>query len=232
MPYALAVENRELTGKKVKSLRKNNLVPGVIYGPELKENKLVSIDRRELDKVYDKIGESGLIELNIAGSAKPIEVLIKHISYDSVSDAPMSVDFYQTKRGQKIEAEVEIEFINEAPVVKAYGGIVIKNIDRLSIRCLPADLEKVAELKVDLGGLKNFDDLIYVKDLNLPAEIEVLDKMDDVVVFVTEPEEEKVETAAVLEDEMKKVEVAGEKEKEEEGEKENEKGKEKGSSGK
>ena len=130
--------------------------------------------------------------------------------FDPVTDKPLHVDFYQIKRGQKIDTEVEIEFTGEAPIAKEEGGIVVKNITSIAIRCLPRDLEKVADLKIDLGKLKSFEDAIYVKDIELPEEIELLTDPEDILVSVTEAEEEEEEEAPSLEEEMEKVEVEGE----------------------
>ncbi len=221
MPYSLIVKKRE--DKKNGSPHNNMKVPGVIYGPEVKENILVEIGDQDLNKVYDEIGESGLIDLSVDGESKPFEVLIKDIQFDPVSEKPIHVDFYQIKRGQKIDTEASLVFINEAPAVKELGAILVKTLDSVPVRCLPKDLEKIANVEVDLGVLKEFGDFIYVKDLNLPEEIEILINVEEIIASVTEPEEEEVEPEAPteeLEEGLEKIEDAEGKEKEpgEEGE--------------
>jgi len=219
MPYSLKVKKREDKGKKNGSLRVNMKVPGVVYGPEVKENILVEIDERVLNKVYDDIGESGLIDLAIDGAAEPLEVLIKDIQFDPVSEKPIHVDFYQIKRGQKIETEADLVFINEAPAVKELGAILVKTLDSIPVRCLPKDLEKIANVEVDLTVLKEFGDFLYVKDLNLPEEIEILINPEEVIASVTEPEEEEEPEppAEELEEGIEKIEDAEGKEETEEG---------------
>jgi len=214
MPYSLKVKKREINGKKVKHLKDNFLIPGVVYGPERKENLLIEVQDQSLNKLYKQAGESSLIDLTVQGNDKPIEVVIKDIQFDPVTDKLIHVDFYQIKRGQKIDAETDLNFIGEAPVVKESGGIIIKNIDSIAIRCLPRDLEKVASIEVDISKLKGFDDSIYVKDLDLPEEIEILEDLDTVIVSAQEPAEEEEElppAPETLEEEMEKVELSEEK---------------------
>jgi len=223
MPISLSVNTRKEKAKKLKA-EKNHQIPGVIYGPERDENFLFDINEQDFIKAYDQIGESGIIDLTMEGESEPVEVLIKEVQYDPVTDKPIHVDFYQIKRGQKIEAEKEINFINEAPAVKEFGGILMKKTDVIAFRCLPRELEKI-DLTVDLSVLKTYDDVIYVKDINLPENVDLLSNPEDVIALVTEPREEEPEEVPTLEEEMEKVEVAGEGEKEEEGE-EKETGKE------
>jgi len=165
----------------------------VVYGPEVKENKLISLPRVEFEKLYDAAGESSIINLSIEGETKPREVLIKAVDYTPVEDVMRHVDFYQIKAGQKLEVEVELTFTGEASAVKDLGGILVTNMDSLKIRCLAKDM--ISELSVPLESLKALNDRIAVKDLFIPAGIEVLNNPDDVVVIVATPEEEKAEEA-------------------------------------
>jgi large subunit ribosomal protein L25 len=84
-----------------------------------------------------------------------------------------------------IELDVTLEFVGDAPVVKALGGILVKNMDKVGVRCLPKDL--VHEIQVDITGLAAFGDLIKIKDLKLPAGLEIKENAEDVVVIVNEP---------------------------------------------
>lgn len=166
----------------------------VIYGPEIKENKLISLNSVEFGKLYEAAGESSIINLTIEGEAKPREVLIKAVDYTPVRDVIRHVDFYQIKAGQKLEVEVELNFVGESSAVKDLGGILVTNMDSLKIRCLAKDM--ISELNVSLDALKALNDRIAVKDLVVPAGIEVLSNPNEVVAIVTTPEEEKVEEAA------------------------------------
>jgi len=166
----------------------------VVYGPEVKENKLISLHPVEFGKLYEAAGESSIINLSIEGETKPREVLIKAVDYTPVRDIVRHVDFYQIKAGQKLEVEVELNYVGESSAVKDLGGILVTNMDHLKIRCLAKDM--ISELNVPLDALKALNDRIAVKDLAIPAGIEVLSNLDDVVAIVAVPEEEKAEEVA------------------------------------
>ena len=111
----------------------------------------------------EEAGRSVLIDLEIDGEKR--KVLIHDFQKHPLTNRFIHIDFYQVKMDEEIEANVEIVFVGEAPAVKELGGVLLKTMDEVLVRCLPADLPK--EIKVDLSTLKTFDDRIFVKDLNI-----------------------------------------------------------------
>jgi len=198
MVYELKAKNRTELGKKVQKLRAEGGVPGIIYGTELKENVPIVIMTNDLVKAFNEAGESTLINLTLDGATEPREVLIKEITYDAITDQPSHVDFFQVKRGQKLEMDIALNFVGIAPAVKELGGIIIKTLDKISVRCLPKDM--ISEIQVDLTSLKTADDKISIRDLAIPASIEVLDDLDETVVVITMPREEKEAVVAKVEE--------------------------------
>lgn len=194
MIYDLKATKRESFGRALFRLRKTGITPAIIYGPELKESVSVFLNLNEFIKIYKEAGESAIIKLAIEGD-KAREVLIKDVVFDPVRGVITHVDFYQFKAGQKLELEATIKFIGEAPAVKELGGILVKNLHALTIRCLPKDI--ISEVVVDLSSLKAFDAKIHVSDLKVPEGVEILQDKNDVVIVVKEPEkEEEVKPAA------------------------------------
>ncbi|MFH0779924.1 MAG: 50S ribosomal protein L25 [Parcubacteria group bacterium] len=191
MIYDLQATKRDRFGKILFNMRKVGMLPAVIYGPELKQSDPIFLKFNDFVKVFQKAGESSLINLAIDGESKPREVLVKDVAYDAVKDVPIHIDFYQIKQGQKLELDIVIEFIGEAPAVKEAGGILIKNLHNLSIRCLPKDIPE--KVQVDLSSLKAIDDKIHVKDIIISETIEILQDANDVVVLVSAPVEEEAE---------------------------------------
>jgi large subunit ribosomal protein L25 len=186
---SLKVEKREITGKKVESLRQEDKVPAVVYGAET-ENINLTIDYVTFEKLYAKAGESTLINLKLDGTEE-MPVLIHDVFRNPVSDKIDHVDFYKIKYGQKLTATVELEFIGEPKAVKELGGVLVTNMAEVEIECLPKDL--ISKIKVDLSNLKTFEDYIHVKDLKVPETVKILTVEGDVVANVSRPrvEEEK-----------------------------------------
>jgi len=204
MTISLSATTRTQTGHGAEALRAQGLVPGVIYGHKL-ENRLVSLNQSELLKAYKQGGESTLIDLTIDGK-EAIEVLIKEMQIVPLKDILSHVDFYQVKKGEKIETEIELHFIGESPAVKSMGGTLVKALDEVNVKCLPRDLVK--SIDVDISVLKGFTESIHVKDLPIPASMEILTDGEIMVAMVAAPKEEKVEVVAATEEAQ--VEAVGE----------------------
>ena len=213
----LKAKTREAKGKQNNKLRRENMVPAVVYGHDFKPFSL-AVNYLDLKNVFAKAGESSLIDL-IIEEKKPIKVLIQAIQFDPKSDQMIHADFHQVKMTEKITTELVLKFVGESPAVKGFSGVLIKSLDRIKITCLPADL--VHEISVDLGRLKTFEDIIYVRDLKIPATIEVLEKGGEAVAKVLPPrsEEELKELEEKPEEKVEEVEKV-EKEKTEDEEKE------------
>lgn len=197
MFYELKAKLRKEEGKKAAKLRGRDLIPAVIYGPEVKSNIILTLGYNEFKKVYDEAGGNSLIKLAIEGEAKPRETLVKDISFEPLSDRISHVDFYQIKEGQKLEIKVGLRLVGESPAAKNLGGVLFQNMGELAVRCLAKDM--ISEIEVDISNLVAIDEKITVKDLKVPATLEIMDDLNSAVVIVTLPEEEKMEAPAAAE---------------------------------
>lgn len=207
MIYDFKATIRKEMKKNVRALREQGIIPGVIYGPELKENLNVGLDLVKLEKIYNEAGENSLINLQLDGEKEAREVLIKDIAFEAVRGRISHVDFYQIKKGEKLDIEPELVFVGMAPAVKEIGGILIKSLAKIEIRCLPKDM--ISEVEVDLTTLKNFGDKISVRDLKVSANVEILTDLDETVAVIAEPREEEAAPVAAA---AKEPEVIGKKE--------------------
>ena len=186
MAITLIAKKRELTGKKLASLREGNKIPGVLYGHGI-ENQNLEFDYNTFEKVYQEAGENTLIDLSI-DDAKPIKVLIADFQHDSVSDRFIHIDLQQVRMDEKITANVTLNFIGESRLTKEEEGTVIHNFTELEIKCLPGDL--LHEIEVDISKLETFDDIITIKDLNVPENVEILHDEEEVVATIAPPKVE------------------------------------------
>lgn len=185
-------------------LRKKGLIPAVLYGKGV-ENVNLEINQREFEKVYDKAGETTIIEL-IFGKEKR-SVLIHYIQYNYLKGVTDHIDFYQVNMDEKISAEIELEFIGKAPAVDSFGGVLVKVLHKVEVEALPADLPH--NLQVDLSKLINFETNFMVKDLIIPKGVKVLADSESVIALVAPPREEEV-IEEQLEARVDNVKVEGE----------------------
>lgn len=203
----LKAQPRELKGRKTKKIKEQGLIPAVVYGHGFK-SRSIQVLALDFKKVFKETGESSLINLEIDG-AKPIKVLVHDLQRHPLKDSLQHIDFYKIKEGEKIKVETRLKFIGEALAVKELGGVLFHNLDKVEIECLPEDL--IHEIEVDIFVLKTFEDIIRVKDLNVPSGVKILDEAEEMVIQVERPRQEEV-----VEEKQAEEETVEEKEAEEE----------------
>lgn len=210
----LSANTRNPSTKEVKSLRHQGLIPGVIYGHGV-ENKPLSVDEKALNKVYRQVGETTLFDLAINGQPS-VKVLIQEVQCHPVSGLIQHVDFHQVRMDEKLEVDIPLKYVGESPAVKELGGILIRAVSELQVKCLPQYL--VHEIEVDLSSLVQLNDVITVSQINLPSGIEVMSPSKEEVVATVSPprsEAELAELKAEVKEDVEAVKVE-EKGKEEE----------------
>ncbi len=198
-------------------VRASDKIPGVVYGPQF-ASLSITLAKREFLHVLRDAGESTLIDCVIEGQKDPVAVLIQEVQFDPLNDQVTHVDLRQVDLTQKIEADILLKFVGEAPAVKAEGGSLVRAADTIKVKCLPKDL--VHEIEVPIDSLTTFDQVIKVKDIVIPAGMELLSHAEDVVAKVAPPISE-AELAALAEKPVMDVEAVAVEEKgkkEEEGE--------------
>ena len=215
--YRLAAKTRVLKGRKNWSLRLDDQVPAVIYGPALKEPKNIAVDRQAFTRLFREAGESSLVELEVEGS-EPLHVLIQDIQLDPMRDEVIHADFRAVDMNKPVEAEVKLHFVGEAPAVKSMGGTLVRPMETVRVRALPKDLPHFIE--VGMTGLTSFEQVVQLKDLVAAQGVEILGEANQTIAFVTPPrsEEEMAELDKAVDIDVTKVEVAGKKEEPEDGE--------------
>lgn len=207
----LKAKIRKEVGKKVKKMRKEGIIPGVLYGPKI-ENLNLEIDMKDFERVFQTVRESSLVSLEVDG--KKFLALIHKIQKDPLTEKPIHVDFYQPSLTEEVAVMVPIIFEGEAPAVKEFGGTLVKNISEIEVKALPEHLPH--EIKVDVSELKTFDDHILVKDLKLPEGVKISRSPEEILVFVAQPEKVEEELAKPIEAKVEEVEKVEEKKEEEE----------------
>jgi large subunit ribosomal protein L25 len=223
----LNAKTRKKLGRNAKKLRREGVVPAILYGHKIK-NINIKVDERDFEEVFKKAGESTLIDLKIIsqdGKGEVRKVLVHGAQRDPVKGNFLHIDFYQVKMTEKITTEVVLNFVGESLAVKNFGGILIKNSDKIQIECLPQDL--IRDIEVDVSKIENLEESICVKDLSVPKSVNILANPEEQVATVIPPsvqeEEEKEEEERKAED-VEEVK-AEEKESDEEDKKEKDEGK-------
>ncbi len=207
----LKSEKRKLLGKKVSSLRREGLLPGVLYGKGKKSEPL-SVIKKEFDRVFKEAGSNTVILLEIEED-QPKNVLIQEVSKDPVLGESLHADFYEVRMDEKITTMVPLKFIGDSKAVLELGGSLLTNKNEVEVECLPGDLPH--ELEVDIAALEDFDSLIRISDIIVPRGVEIKDEAEETIALIEPPrsEEEIAELdEAVEEAEMPEAEKGSETE--------------------
>jgi large subunit ribosomal protein L25 len=194
----LKVQSRTILGKKVKTLREEDLIPAELYGHGVK-NLHFTLSAKEFQKVFKEAGESTIINL-ITEDNKTLPVMIHDLEIDPLSKKILNVDFYQIKMSEKIRVPVSIEFSGEAPAVKTLGGILVKTLQEIEVEALPSDLPN--RIEVDLSGLDEIGKTISVKDLKISEKVKIFVNPDTIIATVVEAKAEEVVAEAAPAEEV------------------------------
>ncbi len=171
------------TEGKANALRRQGVVPAIMYGPTIDSTPIV-VEQRELRRVFSQITRSSRIELALGkdGQAKKFDVFVKSIQYNSLTDEPIHVDFYHPDIGHPLRLHVPVKIVGEAPGVKA-GGILNVLFRTVRVHGLPKDIPAIIEL--DVSELE-IGDAIRVRDVDF-GNVEPLLAPERALVAVVAP---------------------------------------------
>jgi large subunit ribosomal protein L25 len=192
---------RTVTGKKVRALRREGKLPGVLYGHNF-ESLPISMDLHETSKILHSVSRSAIITVNVDGNETA--TLIREKQRDFIRGTLKHVDFQVVSLTEKLRTKVTIEFVGLSPAVKDYNGIVVTNLNELEVESLPQDLPE--KITVDLSKLAQIGDGIFVRDIDLGSKIEILTHAEELIVVVNLPKEEAEEVVVPSAEEPEVIE--------------------------
>jgi large subunit ribosomal protein L25 len=193
----LKAEKRTVIGRNaIKKIKKEGLVPGVIYGSQA-EPIALQVESRALTNVLAHASnEHVLVELEIteAGQSSNRLALIQEVQHHPLKRQLLHVDFHAVSATEKITSEVPIEAFGEPLGVRTFGGLLEYSLRSLEVECFPQDLPDI--IRLDVSNL-NIGESLHVRDIPLSSGVEALTDADLTVVSVVASRvgEEVVETA-------------------------------------
>lgn len=177
---SLALDQRTVKGKKVARLRRDGLVPSVVYGgraePVNTQSHLV-----ETTKVAHRAGKHTPVHLTVDGKKKL--AIIKSIDIDPVAHRVRHVAFHTIKQNEKIVTEVPIVLTGEGESEAEKAGLVVlQTLEQIEVRALPANLPEA--LEVSILELAVADDKLTLADVRLPDGVEFADVEQDTTLVI------------------------------------------------
>lgn len=181
----LKAEKRNVVGKQVKALRREGKLPGVIYGRHV-EPIAISLEAHSTGLAMAKLTSSSLVTLNVDGTEYP--ALVRERQRDYIKGVLTHVDFLAVDLKETIRTFVSLHFFGVSPAVKDLNGVLVHNLERLEVECLPTDLPE--RIEVDISVLAQIGDGIRVHEVVKSDKVTILSDGDEMVAVVTLPKEE------------------------------------------
>src|SRR5918996_588039 len=189
-PTIRAQERPERGTRATRRLRREGLVPGVVYGGGDGDSVSFKVDSRVLRQVL--VDGSALIDLEVGGQTRP--GIVKDQQLHPVRDEVMHIDLLEVRLDEKIQTTVgvQVEGVEEAPGVKE-GGVLEHVTHQLNIEALPTAIPD--SIVVDVSGME-IAATMHLSEITAPEGVEFLDDPEETIIAtvvvpteVEEPEE-------------------------------------------
>lgn len=181
----LKATKRDVIGKQVNALRREGKLPAVIYGRHVEPISIL-LDAHSTGLSLAKVSASSLVTIDVDGTEYP--ALVRERQRDYIKGVLTHVDFLAVDMNEKLRTSVGLAFVGVSGAVKDYNGILVHNLERLEVECLPGDLPE--RINVDISLLKQIGDIIRVRDLAVSDKVRILADEDETIAVVTITKEE------------------------------------------
>jgi large subunit ribosomal protein L25 len=154
----------------------------------------VTLELRDATRTLSTISRSSLVTINLDGTEHA--TLVRDKQRDFIRGTILHVDFQVVSLTEKIRATITIELTGLSPAVKDFNGVVVNGLDKVEVECLPQDLPE--RFVVDISKLAKIGEGLYVRDLEAPENVSIMQDADEMIVIVTATKEEAVEEVEVV----------------------------------
>lgn len=210
----LVVQQRDDSGSRTaRRLRKQGLIPGVLYGAGKPGSAIAIVDRALYEAINTEAGLHAVLDVTFEGQKRTHTVIVKDLQVDKVKNLVTHVDLQEIKLSDPIETTVTVHFEGTPHGVKM-GGLLDITEHEVTVSGLPTDIPE--HLTFDVEALE-IGEHARIGDLQTPAGITIVNDAEDVLctilapkVMAEEAEEEAAEAAEAGEGEPEVVGKAGE----------------------
>ena len=206
----LVADRRELTGRKVGQLRRQGLVPVVVYR-NVKQPVNLQVDIKQLERMLHAGGDTRVVEVTVNGGGLH-NVLVKNVQREPVGHRLLHADFYAVNMSEKQRVTVPLVTTGK-PAGMMTGVMVLKLHEAIHIEALPADIP--GEIEVDISPM-TMERPITIADLPKVKGVSYVDDPEEVLFNLQLTREEVAEEAAAAEVEPEVVKKGKQTEEEEE----------------
>jgi large subunit ribosomal protein L25 len=180
----LEAQERETTGTTAAvKLRREGIIPGVLYGRGKKPHAIAVPERELRNALSGAGGRHAILDVVLQGQKTSHASILKDFQVDPIRGKITHFDLHEVRLDQPITAQVAIELEGESPGVKQ-GGVLSALIREVSIEALPLEIPE--RLVLDISAAEIGTNL-RIADLVAPEGSTILDDPDTVIVTVAAP---------------------------------------------
>ena len=203
-------EREELGSRESRRLRKQGIIPGVLYGKG--HARAIAVPERELRTAMT--GPSGLhaiLDVVLEGQTAVHPAILAANQQDPVRGTIAHIDLREVRLDQPIQASVVVHLVGEAAGAKVVGVVSLVSRE-LQVEALPSDVPE--HIDVDVSAM-DVGDVLRLEDITPPGGVTFLDDPHETVIVTVAmsrgfAELEEAEAAAAAEAEAEAAEEAGE----------------------
>jgi large subunit ribosomal protein L25 len=177
----LEAQTRTVTGKKVKHLRQEGLIPATVYGKGFNPQS-IQVNDRAFNVLYRRTGKTALIDLMIDGVLA--SVFVQAVQRHPLSRNIIHIDFKVVNLRVAVQVEVPVTTVGESPLVARGDALINYALSMVMIEALPAELPQHVE--VDISGLTSIEKSIHVRDIATGSNYRILTDPDAVLISLAQ----------------------------------------------
>jgi len=186
MTLVIKADKRTELGKNAAGrLRRQGLVPAILYGESMTNVPLTLKKKDIIEILKSETGENTIFKVTFDSEER--DVMIKEVQINPITDELTHVDLIQISMDKPVRVSVPIELTGEPVGVKVEGGIADFLLRELEIECLPRQIPEA--VKIDVSNL-HLHQSFKVQNLQLPAGIKVLTEPQTAIVVISSVAEE------------------------------------------
>ena len=186
MTLVIKAEIRKEVGKNAAGrLRRQGLVPAILYGGKGASQPLTLKKKDILEILKSQTGENTIFRVTIDSEEK--DVMLKDIQINPVTDELTHVDLIEISMDKPVRVSVPVELVGEPVGVKVEGGVADFLLRELEVECLPREIPEA--IKIDISNL-HIHQSFKVQNLDLPAGVKVYADPNAAMVVISSVAEE------------------------------------------
>jgi large subunit ribosomal protein L25 len=173
---------------KANALRRQGLLPVVLYGHNGTESVALTVDQKAADMLLRKAAVNNtMIDLQIPDMPWNGKALLREVQSHPWKNLVYHLSFFAVKAQDAVEVGVSLNFVGEPAGVKDSGGVLNTEVNEVTVKCKVINIPE--SIDVDVSGLEVGDSLT-VADLILPEGAVVAGDQSQVVATVLQGRKE------------------------------------------